>query len=64
VSACPTAAIRLTPIAWSIDAGACVFCGACARACPRQAITLGSVVELASDDRTSLVIERPLGERR
>jgi hydrogenase-4 component H len=58
VEACPTGAIRLAPEAWSLDAGACIFCGACARACVPQAIRLGHRIELAADQRDSLVTVR------
>ena len=58
VGACPTGAIDLSDSVWSIDAGACIFCGACARACPRDAIRLGPLIELAVHDRADLTIER------
>jgi formate hydrogenlyase subunit 6/NADH:ubiquinone oxidoreductase subunit I len=56
VAACPTGAIRLDAGTWSLDAGACIFCGACARACPTAAIALGNRIELATDERDSMVI--------
>lgn len=56
VTACPTRAIRVTAEAWSLDAGACIFCGACARACPAGAITLGPLIEVAADRRGGLVV--------
>ena len=59
VEACPTGAILVGPGTWSLDAGACIFCGACARACVPQAIRLGHRIELAADERTSLLIVRP-----
>ncbi len=43
---------------WSLDAGACIFCGACARACPRDAIQLGHLIELAVRELADLTIER------
>ena len=46
------------PGTWSLDAGACIFCGACARACPTAAIALGGRIELAVDERDWLVIVR------
>ncbi len=58
VDACPTGAIVLTEAVWSIDAGACIFCGDCARACPRAAIRLGQQVELAVRLPADLTTER------
>jgi formate hydrogenlyase subunit 6/NADH:ubiquinone oxidoreductase subunit I len=63
VAACPTGAIRVAGRTWSLDVGACVFCGACARACPTGAIALGARIELATDLRADLVIDRATGER-
>jgi formate hydrogenlyase subunit 6/NADH:ubiquinone oxidoreductase subunit I len=58
VSVCPTGAIVLTDSMWSLDAGACIFCGACARACPRDAIRLGPLIELAVREPEDLTMER------
>jgi formate hydrogenlyase subunit 6/NADH:ubiquinone oxidoreductase subunit I len=55
VKVCPTGAINLAEIGWSIDAGLCVFCGLCADACRPGAIRLGRRVELAGSDRAALV---------
>jgi Ni,Fe-hydrogenase III small subunit/formate hydrogenlyase subunit 6/NADH:ubiquinone oxidoreductase subunit I len=52
------AAVRSAPSAPSIDAGRCVFCAACATACPNGAITMSPRVELARTTRAEL-IERP-----
>jgi formate hydrogenlyase subunit 6/NADH:ubiquinone oxidoreductase subunit I len=56
VEICPTDAIGLTGSTWALDVGRCIFCGACARVCPRDAIRLGGTVELAASDRDDLVI--------
>jgi formate hydrogenlyase subunit 6/NADH:ubiquinone oxidoreductase subunit I len=63
VTICPTGAIRVGPDTWSLDAGACIFCGACARACAQDAITLGGRIELAADERDWLVVVRSRSER-
>jgi hydrogenase-4 component H len=64
VAACPTGAIAVSAARWSLDAGACIFCGACERACPREAIKLGGVIELAARDRADLTIEHArVGDR-
>jgi formate hydrogenlyase subunit 6/NADH:ubiquinone oxidoreductase subunit I len=62
VAACPTGAIRVAPRAWALDAGACIVCGACARACPTTAITIDGPIELATDERASVVITRSRSE--
>jgi formate hydrogenlyase subunit 6/NADH:ubiquinone oxidoreductase subunit I len=58
VAICPTGAIRVLASTWQLDAGACIFCGACERSCPRDAIRLGTRIELAARDRESLLIVR------
>jgi hydrogenase-4 component H len=58
VDVCPTGAIGLTETVWSIGAGACIFCGDCARACPRDAIQLGQKIELAVRDPGDLTTRR------
>jgi formate hydrogenlyase subunit 6/NADH:ubiquinone oxidoreductase subunit I len=58
VGVCPTGAIGLSDSIWSLDAGACISCGACARACPRDAIRLGPLIELAVRDPADLTMER------
>jgi Ni,Fe-hydrogenase III small subunit/formate hydrogenlyase subunit 6/NADH:ubiquinone oxidoreductase subunit I len=54
--ACPTRAIDALDGRWNVDAGRCVFCGACAIACPKAAVSMGRRVELASGARTDLVV--------
>jgi len=49
---CPTGAISLSP--FSIDLGACIFCGECARACPEGAITFSGDPRLAAVGREKL----------
>jgi formate hydrogenlyase subunit 6/NADH:ubiquinone oxidoreductase subunit I len=56
VAVCPTGAIELDPSSWAVDAGRCVLCGACATACPRDAIRLGQRFELAARTREGLRI--------
>jgi len=51
---CPTGAISLSP--FSIDLGACIFCGECARACPEGAITFSDDPRLAAVSRENLLI--------
>jgi len=60
VDACPTGAIRVSGSTWSLDAGACILCGRCALACPRDAIRMGDRIELAVLDRDGLVVAHAL----
>jgi Ni,Fe-hydrogenase III small subunit/formate hydrogenlyase subunit 6/NADH:ubiquinone oxidoreductase subunit I len=63
VGACPTAALELDSANGlpSLDAGRCIFCAACAIACPAGAIAMSSDVELASADRSGLVVRAGSG---
>jgi formate hydrogenlyase subunit 6/NADH:ubiquinone oxidoreductase subunit I len=63
VSVCPTSALVLLPGSWAVDAGRCVFCAACAVACPRDAIQLGQRFELAAHARGSLILVTPIRGR-
>ncbi|HCE08327.1 MAG TPA: NADH:ubiquinone oxidoreductase [Oxalobacteraceae bacterium] len=54
VSACPTAAITLNPVA--IDLGRCILCGDCAPVCPSAKLSFSSDFRLAATERRALVI--------
>lgn len=56
---CPVEAIRLENGVPALDMGICTFCGTCARACPREALTFTTDWRLASTSRDALII-RPL----
>jgi len=60
VAACPTAAIQVAARTWSLDAGACLFCGECERVCPTGAIRLGERIELAAERREDLILRHTL----
>ncbi len=62
-AACPTGALSVRPLATasereaarvSIDLGACVFCGACERACPHGALSFSRDYRLAARTRRVL----------
>ncbi len=53
---CPTGAIDAADGRWNVDAARCLFCAACTDACPETAVSMGKRVELASADRSDLVI--------
>lgn len=36
VGACPTRALEFRDTRWRVNLSRCIFCGACARRCPRQ----------------------------
>jgi NADH-quinone oxidoreductase subunit I len=44
---------------YQINYNRCIFCGLCIEACPTRALTMTNSYELASDDRTSLVYDKP-----
>lgn len=52
--ACPTNAIQLAPL--RLDTGACLFCGACERACADGTIRFGRDHRLATNRRDDLVV--------
>jgi formate hydrogenlyase subunit 6 len=62
---CPTAAIRVTPIAgrvprpdgwtWRLDRAACTACGLCIEACPHAALVVSPAFELAVRTRADLI---------
>ena len=54
--ACPIAAIKNEESGPVLDMGICIFCGACARACPKQALVFTTDWRLASTDREALSI--------
>lgn len=56
---CPVAAISLEKGVPALDMGICTFCGACARACPREALVFTTDWRLASTEREALSV-RPL----
>jgi Ni,Fe-hydrogenase III small subunit/Pyruvate/2-oxoacid:ferredoxin oxidoreductase delta subunit len=54
---CPTGAIQNTPDGLRLDMGKCLFCPACERACPAQAIAFGSDYRLAMRKREDGIID-------
>jgi Ni,Fe-hydrogenase III small subunit/NAD-dependent dihydropyrimidine dehydrogenase PreA subunit len=52
--ACPTTAISLNPV--RLDLGRCVFCNACAEACPEEKITFTANPKMGATDRTALFV--------
>ena len=62
-AACPTGALDAQDRG-AIDLGKCLFCTACADACPRQAITHSHNYQLAARSRSDLTVarERPAVE--
>jgi Ni,Fe-hydrogenase III small subunit/ferredoxin len=57
---CPSAALRSEPPAFTVDHGACLACGACARAYP-EAFRLTREFETAARDRRDLTETVPFG---
>lgn len=54
VTACPTAAVSLDPVA--IDLGRCVFCTECVDACPEGKITFTDNPHLGGTSREDLIV--------
>jgi NADH-quinone oxidoreductase subunit I len=44
------------PVAFTIDLQRCIFCGFCQEACPKGAIKLNSLYELAQYDKKLLIL--------
>ena len=45
------------PVAFTIDLQRCIFCGFCQEACPKGAIKLNQLYELAQYDKKLLVLD-------
>ncbi|MDD3117625.1 MAG: 4Fe-4S binding protein [Victivallales bacterium] len=54
VAVCPAGAVGIDPV--HIDMGRCVFCGECARACSREAITFSNFHQLGATSRETLTV--------
>ncbi|MBN2050463.1 MAG: hypothetical protein JW760_08480 [Spirochaetales bacterium] len=57
--ACPTHAIRIADGAFNVDLGACLFCAACAGACPKNLIRQDREYRLSASCREDLWSPRP-----
>lgn len=53
---CPTGALALEDRSPALDMGLCTFCGACALACPHEALVFTTDWRLASSDRAALIV--------
>jgi NADH-quinone oxidoreductase subunit I len=45
------------PVAFTIDLQRCIFCGFCQEACPKGAIKLNNLYELAQSEKSALILD-------
>ncbi len=58
IEICPTDAITMGAEGLQLDMGRCLFCGACAEACPAGALAFTRGYSLASRTRQALLLDR------
>jgi Ni,Fe-hydrogenase III small subunit/Pyruvate/2-oxoacid:ferredoxin oxidoreductase delta subunit len=63
IEACPVAAVRKNNDAPEIDMSRCLFCGACAGACPEKTISFSTKHELAARTKGGLLVDGSVGFR-
>lgn len=56
IAGCPVGALRRDGGALALDMGRCLFCGACARACPNGSVAFTTDYRLAARSRGDLVV--------
>jgi len=56
IDVCPVGALRQTKLAMELDTGRCLFCRACAEACPQASIVFGLNHQLAAARRSDLIV--------
>ncbi len=56
IAGCPVGALRRENNALALDMGRCLFCGACARACPNGSVAFTTDYRLAARTRNDLVV--------
>lgn len=63
---CPANAIKINKnsdnVEFSVDLSKCIFCGNCQYYCNREAIKLSLDYELATDNKSDLIIKQKSGE--